>query len=274
VNGADITNLFKLCCRKGKIEITDHAQDKRDFLMCINAKLAKLNLKLKNISDEEDRDKKSFLALVNLTDRSREENALTIKAMHYFTPHEIDYLKYLIEGIMNHPAKQLGQTSALNAISQVKSKKLGVLDAEQILEKLVEHKWLIVSMDRVRFHPRFIAEMESWLKDVYPELVNTCSACQKMVIKYLQCPNEGKCEAVYHLHCIYDRKVRQRGVCIRCKTDMDEKIFGGVRVQVNKKVYVSKKSDETMPSQSSGTKTGAKRKRSRIVANDSSDSDN
>ena len=162
--------------------------------MCINAKLSKMNLKLKNISDEEDRDKKSFLALVNLTDRSRDENPLTVKSMHSFNPHEIEYLKYLIEGIMNHPAKTLGQTSALNAISQVKAKKLGVMDAEQILGKFKEHKWLIVNGDQVRFHPRFIAEMEMWLKDMYPEQVNTCSSCQKLVLKCLRCPNES-CEA-------------------------------------------------------------------------------
>ena len=235
--------------------------------MCINSKLSKLNLKLKNISDEEDRDKKSFLALVNLTDRSRDENPLTVKSMHSFNAHEIEYLKYLIDAIMNHPAKTLGHTSALNAISQVKSKKLGVLDAEQILGKLKEHKWLIINSDYVRFHPRFIAEMEQWLKDVYPENVNTCSACQKLVIKCLRCPNE-ECEAVYHMHCIYDRKVRQRGVCIKCKTDMDEKNFGPVVRRSG-----ADKGDETMPTQSSGTKSGGKRKRSRIVTNDS-DSDN
>ena len=50
---------------------------------------------------------------------------------------------------------------------------------------------------------------------------------------------------------------------------MDEKNFGPVIRRVG-----NSSGGETVPTQSSGTKSGAKRKRSRIVNNDSSDSDN
>lgn len=271
VNGLEITNLFKICCQKGELEIDDPAQDKKDFLLCVNSRLSKLNLKLKNIADEVDTDKKSFLALVNLTDRSNETSKLTIKAMNTFAPFEIEYLKLIIEAIIYEPGKQVGLTMALNACSSVKTKKLGVVDAQRILDKLHQNKWLIINRDKLRFHPRFIAEMEPWLKDMYPDFVNTCTACQKLVIKSLYCPNED-CEGVYHIHCIYDRKVKNRGKCLRCKGAMDMKRVGD-KDDTRATQGPTQSSQSSQPSQSSGAKTGAKRKRSRIVQNDS-DSDN
>ena len=265
VNGFDISNLFKLCCKKGKIKITDQTNDKKDFLMSINSKLSKLNLKLKNISDEVDRDKKSFLALVNLSDRSMDESQLTVKSMVTFATFEIEYLKILVEGIMANPAKQIGLTNALNISRQVKTKKMDVVGGDQVLQKLVKHKWIISSHEKLRFHPRFIAEMEPWLTDVYADQVATCVACKKLVIKSLKCPND-ECDGIYHLHCIFDRKVRNRGVCLRCNTDMpDEK-------NVRPTAPAQPDYAQAGPSRAAEEKAGSKkRKRSRILANNSSD---
>ena len=270
VTGADISNLFKLCCKKGKIRISDDpASDKKDFLICINSKLSKVNMRLKNISDEVDRDKKSFLALVNLSDRSMDQSQLTVKAMVTFAPFEIEFLKILVEGIMANPAKQIGQTNALNISRQVKTKKMDVVGAEQVLQKLLKHKWIISNHDKLRFHPRFIAEMEPWLTQVYADQVNTCDACKKLVIKGLKCPNQ-ECDAIYHLHCIFDRKVRNRGLCPRCNTDMTEEknitLRQAADADANHPDYA-----QAGPSQG-GKETGSKkRKRSRILANNSSD---
>ena len=186
VNGQDISNLFKLCCKKTKIKISNYNQDKKDFLLTINQQLDKLNLKLKNISDEIDPDKKSYLALVNQTDRSNDESQLTVKAMVTFAPFEIEYLKVLIDGIMRNPAKQIGLTTALNISRQVNAKKMDVVGAEMVLQKLVKHKWFIDNQDKLRFHPRFIAEMEPWLTSVYGDQVANCKACRKIVIKSLR----------------------------------------------------------------------------------------
>ena len=50
--------------------------------------------------------KASRLVLVNRTDRSNETNKLTIKSMLDFKPHELEYLKVIVDAIMDSPESE------------------------------------------------------------------------------------------------------------------------------------------------------------------------
>ena len=234
LNSNEVFDLIKLVCKKQKIPLRNDTvgrnEDRAKFLKCIKAKLENLGFTLKNIADEEELNdngsKISYLAFSNNTDRSSDENGVTLKAMVTFQAFEIDYLKVIVAGIMNSELRVFKTITALNAFRQVKVRKFDMKLAQSILDKFVQHKWFIAQDGKIRFHPRFIAEMDQWLRDVYPDKVWTCCACpgQKLVVRAFKCPN-SKCHGVYHRYCILLPKSKDKGRCKICKSEIDLKPF-------------------------------------------------
>ena len=83
----------------------------RHFYLAINSKIEKkCGLKIVKCLDEEKKSKNSFMALVNKSDRSRDDNRLTIKDQVTFLPHEMEYLKLLVDSIMEHQLHEIRET--------------------------------------------------------------------------------------------------------------------------------------------------------------------
>jgi hypothetical protein len=83
----------------------------KEFYLAINNKIeGKCSLKIVKCFDEEKLSKHSFMALVNKTDRSKDSNKLTIKDQVNFLPHEIEYLKLLVDNIMEDQLHELRET--------------------------------------------------------------------------------------------------------------------------------------------------------------------
>ncbi len=147
-----------------------------------------------------------------------------------FTPPELEWLKLVIDGIMESDEGkvfpfitlfpsleptflgEISQNTALNKSSEVQSKKMTIGEAEKILKKFKEHGWLRYDAknESVRFSLRFIMEMEPYLRDVYGELVEDCVSCKKIVIKKLTCLT---CDSVHHLYCAVSQDNTDEGVC-------------------------------------------------------------
>ena len=88
-----------------------------------------------------------------------------------FLPHEIEFLQLLVHAILDEPMREIEQTPALNISKKVKKKKVTLEEANEILEKFIEHKWLILSREsNIRLSTRFIYEMEPFLKDEYGQI--------------------------------------------------------------------------------------------------------
>ena len=68
------------------------------------------NLKLVKVFDESKKGKSSFLLLVNKTDRSKDDNKLTIRDQATFPPHEMEYLKLIVDDIMENPLREVKET--------------------------------------------------------------------------------------------------------------------------------------------------------------------
>lgn len=192
----------------------------RDFLSCINKRIEDLNLKIVKAFDEESARKVSYLVLVNKSDRSMEASKLTMKAMVTFAPHEVEYLKILIAHIMESDMREITQTYALNRITEIKTRKVTQQEAEKLLKKFCDKQWLRFSSDspKVRLSTRCIFELEPYLRDVYKDQISNCGACNKLVVRSIDCPNED-CDSAYHMYCVQSMadSAHSEPKCKKCK---------------------------------------------------------
>ena len=181
-------------------------------------------MKIIKVYDEELTKKVSSLILINRTDRSRDSNKLTIKDQLTFTPRELEYLKLILDEIMGNPMRQIKSTKALNISKNLihPRKKIQPHEAEMILQKFIDKKWLVDNSGTIIMSTRFIYEMEPFLKDVYTGFVNQCSLCRKIAIRCIECPDKN-CDSKYHAYCV--REIRQK--CALCKSILP-KWFEGV----------------------------------------------
>jgi len=219
----EFDHLFNLCLLRAKVkppsEKTEHRQKaKKAFISTIKSTIeAKTSLKLLLVYNEESKQMKRSLLLSNQMDRSKDSNQLTIKAMVTFLPHEIEFLQLLIREILDDPMREIPQTPALNLCKRVKKKKMTLDECNDLLERLMEHKWLVLSKDsNIRLSTRFIYEMEPFLKDEYGQTQDLkCTSCHKIVIRSIVCPNED-CDSQFHVYCANASKY----VCIACDVDL------------------------------------------------------
>ena len=138
------------------------------------------------ILDEDERVKKSFFVFVNKVDRSRDSTQLTKKAMVDYAPHELEYLKKIVAALVESEDKELGVNEIVNLVMEVKSKKnLQPREGEAVVKKFLEGHWLKRNRrgDMISLAPRFLAEMEPYLKEAHPEEIATCQMCNRMVVK-------------------------------------------------------------------------------------------
>ncbi len=80
---------------------------------------------------------------------------------------------------------QISQTSALNLALGVKTKSMKTNEAENLLNRMVEDKWLREAEDgaKIRLAPRFVAEMSPYLVEVHDDVLQNCHLCKKLVVK-------------------------------------------------------------------------------------------
>ena len=125
-----------------------------------------------------------------------------------FAPHELEYLKLILNEIMENPMRQIKSTKALNVSKNLdkNTKKIQPHEAEMILQKFKDNKWLVEKDGIILLSTRFIYEMEPFLKDVYTDYVNQCSLCRKIAIRCVECPDEN-CDNKFHVFCV--RKIKE-----------------------------------------------------------------
>ena len=206
------------------------------FIKTINSKLDDegLGMNIVKALDEEPLGRRNFYVFVNTLDRSTDANQITRRAMFDFQPHEVQYLKLLTEAIVESEERQIGKINALNVAKGVKQRTVKTTDAEAILRRLHEQKWLTEIEDQ-RGHvsyilsTRFIAEMEPYLKATYGDRLTKCGSktCGKLVLRGVRCEH---CEVVFHRYCVLAgaKKGASEGVpCPECKTEIDLEGGGG-----------------------------------------------
>jgi len=192
IAASEFSPLFEMICKNCNIQLDTYTKgDKQKALIVATNKVleSKCNMKVIKVYDEELTKKVSSLVLINRTDRSRDTNKLTIKDQLTFAPHELEYLKLILDEIMENPMRQIKSTKALNVSKNMdkNTKKIQPHEAEAILQKFKDNKWLVEKDGIILLSTRFIYEMEPFLKDVYTDYVNQCALCRKIAIRCIKC---------------------------------------------------------------------------------------
>ena len=271
IAASEFSPLFEMICKNCNIQLDTYAKgDKQKALILATNKVleSKCNMKIIKVYDEELTKKVSSLVLINRTDRSRDTNKLTIKDQLTFAPHELEYLKLILDEIMENPMRQIKSTKALNVSKNMdkNTKKIQPHEAEAILEKFKDNKWLVEKDGIILLSTRFIYEMEPFLKNVYTDFVNQCSLCRKIAIRCIECPNEN-CDNMYHAYCVREirQKTGQNPKCSQCKSTLPER-FEGVGNRQNGNGNDDSGSPDRIQYQS---QPGQKRKRIQQMESDS-----
>ncbi|TRY61194.1 hypothetical protein TCAL_01482 [Tigriopus californicus] len=215
----EILKLLQCVCVRCNLVFPNEKKDQARMLVHIvqqiNTKLDPLGLLIDKVIDEDNKARVTYFGLFNKIDRSQEATELTKKAMVNYNPGELEFLKLVVENIMDNEDKELESITAINLSRHVVSRPFKALEAESVIQKLVDDQWLKRAMDKsIRLSPRFIGEMEHYLKENFAEEIHACALCKKIVIRAVLC----NCSKAFHLYCLAsgdETKESQR--CPKCK---------------------------------------------------------
>jgi len=154
------------------------------------------------------------------------ENESIAKLQKNYGEPELEWLK-LVAG---HLVESEERTANLNELTNLcrhggnntAKRKLNVTEADYALNMFVEDGYLMKIRQSRKGHkigmgPRFMVEMEGWLKENFGEDVWQCGICDKAGMVGTQCTKRG-CEMRFHLYCV-DRGSKDPK-CSRCKNPL------------------------------------------------------
>ncbi|KAH7340847.1 Nse1 non-SMC component of SMC5-6 complex-domain-containing protein [Rhizoctonia solani] len=185
----------------------------RSFVTEINQDLEKFDLRFSSSRDECTGE--TLWAIINT-----KQDAATMLATEYNAT-EIHYFKLVVEQIMlaNNEAYSIPATAALREVSQLQGKGMTKAEAEHVLSSFVAKGWLMKSKrGRYSLAPRALLELQTYLRDTYPDEYAECTTCLEPVTKGVAC-RTNNCAARLHTHCyaVVVRAARERGVqCPTC----------------------------------------------------------
>jgi len=152
------------------------------------------------------------------------ENESIAKLQKNYGEPELEWLKLVAHHLVDSDDKMANQNELINLCrdggNNTMKKKLNVTEADKALNMFVEDGYVMkIRGSRKGFKlalgPRFLVEMEGWLKETFGEDVWQCAVCDKVGMVGTQCVKRG-CETRFHLYCV-DRGNKDPK-CSRCKT--------------------------------------------------------
>ncbi|ETE66791.1 Non-structural maintenance of chromosomes element 1-like protein, partial [Ophiophagus hannah] len=85
-------------------------------------------------------------------------------------------------------------TEILNLADQLKPKKMKKMEVEQVLQQLVQKKWLCEKEGEYTLHIRSILELEQYIFRHYPESARKCHICHSLSVQVTTSPSYGRCK--------------------------------------------------------------------------------
>uniref|UniRef100_A0A2K5DZF2 Non-structural maintenance of chromosomes element 1 homolog n=1 Tax=Aotus nancymaae TaxID=37293 RepID=A0A2K5DZF2_AOTNA len=185
----DVKRMQKHCY---KVHDRNATIDKlEDFINNINSVLESLYIEIKRGVTEDDG--RPIYALVNLATTSVSKMAMD------FAENELDLFRKALELIIDSESGFASSTNILNLVDQLKGKKMKKKEAEQVLQKFVQNKWLIEKEGEFTLHGRAILEMEQYIREMYPDAAKICNICHSLLIQGQSCET---CGIRMHLPCV------------------------------------------------------------------------
>ncbi|XP_049494422.1 non-structural maintenance of chromosomes element 1 homolog isoform X1 [Panthera uncia] len=170
---------------------TAAVEELEDFINNINSVLESLYIEIKKGATEDDG--RPVYALVNLA------TTPVSKMASDFAENELDLFRKALELIIDSETGFASSTNILNLVDHLKGKKMRKKEAEQVLQKFVQNKWLIEKEGEFTLHSRAILEMEQYIRETYPDAVKTCNICHGLLIQGQSCET---CGIRMHLPCV------------------------------------------------------------------------
>ncbi|XP_007528016.1 non-structural maintenance of chromosomes element 1 homolog isoform X1 [Erinaceus europaeus] len=185
----EVAHLQKHCY---KVHDSSATADKlEDFINNINSVLESLYIEIKKGITEDDG--RPIYALVNLA------TTPVSKMASDYAENELDLFRKALELIIDSESGFASSTNILNLVDQLKGKRMRKKEAEQVLQKFVQNKWLIEKEGEFTLHGRAILEMEQYIRGMYPDSVKTCNICHGLLIQGQSCET---CGIRMHLPCV------------------------------------------------------------------------
>ncbi|XP_008120062.1 non-structural maintenance of chromosomes element 1 homolog [Anolis carolinensis] len=179
--------LQRLACEAHRVP-----QEQLDtFIGTINMQLRPLSMEIRKGLAEEDG--RPHYAVVNLA-----ENGITQLASDY-AENELELFKKTMDLILSSENGFASSTAILNLADQVKPKKMKKVEAEQLLQSLVQSKWLQEKEGEYTLSIRSILELEQYIFRHYPDMAHKCHFCHSLCIQSQICED---CGTAVHLHCL------------------------------------------------------------------------
>ncbi|XP_033023562.1 non-structural maintenance of chromosomes element 1 homolog isoform X1 [Lacerta agilis] len=205
VERPEAAKLHQLCCQLHKVY---YAPDKLDdFINTLKVQLQPLSLEIrKGVSEENGR---TYYALVNLA-----ETEVTLMASDY-SENELELFKKTMDLIVLSSNGFASSTEILNLADQLKPKKMKKMEAEQVLQRLVQDKWLSEKEGEYTLHLRCVLELEQYILRHYQDSARKCHVCHSLSIQSQVCED---CGIAMHLPCLAKYFQAQREPrCPNCK---------------------------------------------------------
>ncbi|XP_028670282.1 non-structural maintenance of chromosomes element 1 homolog [Erpetoichthys calabaricus] len=182
-------SLYKKCC---EIHKANYIPDKLDdFVNEINTHLQPMFMHIRCGMSEEDG--QQYYALVNLADTE-----ITRMATDY-SDNELELFRKAMDLILDSDNGLASSTDILNLADTVQTKKMKKKDAEQVLQRLVQNKWLCEKNGEYSLSTRCIIEMEPYIRNVYQDSV--CNICHNVAVQSQMCEN-SLCGIRMHFPCV------------------------------------------------------------------------
>ncbi|KAJ8250961.1 hypothetical protein GJAV_G00215620 [Gymnothorax javanicus] len=185
-----------------------------DCISTINSHLQPLFLHIgKGMSEE---DGLEHYALVNMA-----ETDITRMSSDY-TDNELELFRKTMDLIVESESGKASSTDILNCADRLQTKKMKKKDVESVLDRLVQDKWLNEKRGEYALSTRCIIEMESYIRNMYQDLVKPCAMCHCLAFQNQTCEH---CDIRIHLPCAakYFRN-RTEPKCPHCTGDWPHEI--------------------------------------------------
>ncbi|XP_055507254.1 non-structural maintenance of chromosomes element 1 homolog [Leucoraja erinacea] len=188
LEGSVTRKLHKHCCEIHKVHYRHDQLD--EFIKNINTHLQPLFMEIRKGMSEDDG--QQYYALINLA-----ETEITGMACDY-TETELELFKKTLDLVLESESGIASSTDILNLADQLQPKKMKKKEAEQVLQRYVQDKWLCEAKGEYILSTRCIMELEQYIRNMYQDLVKECNICHNIAIQGQTCE---LCAARIHLPC-------------------------------------------------------------------------
>ncbi|KAI8144725.1 hypothetical protein BJV82DRAFT_606003 [Fennellomyces sp. T-0311] len=162
-------------------------EDFQEFVANVNQAIDEIDLALRQATDE--RTGNAMLLLVNTSPDVSSQLATL------YTRDELTYFKHILNAMIAEPEVTLSNSAALEVGAQLKMK---LNKAQNVLDRLVEDRWLDETDGFYTLSLRSAVELRSFFEESHPDLARFCRKCAELVTKGQQC---RQCDTRIHHHC-------------------------------------------------------------------------